>query len=119
MRHMKSIRFLLLIALLVIAIAPVHAQDLSGQVVIPAGGKIHIVVQTDLTNAIPEFGEDIWQGVQVAASFLNDAGGIKGFPIELSVEDDRCTPDFWTSPVEFYNVKTDMQVVRVGLNYHF
>jgi outer membrane immunogenic protein len=27
--------------------------------------------------------------------------------------------DFWTSPVEFYNVKTDMQVIRVGLNYRF
>jgi branched-chain amino acid transport system substrate-binding protein len=111
MRHMKSVRFLLLIALMVIAIAPVHAQDDTGQVVIPPGGSIHIVVQTDLTNLIPEFGKDIWQGVQVAASFLNDAGGIKGFPVELSVEDDRCDGADGTTVAN--RVASDPQVVAV------
>jgi branched-chain amino acid transport system substrate-binding protein len=111
MRHIKSVRFLLLIALMVIAIAPVHAQEEAGKVVIPPGGSIHIVVQTDLTNLIPEFGQDIWQGVQVAASFLNDAGGIKGFPVELSVEDDRCTGDDATTVASL--VASDPQVVGV------
>jgi branched-chain amino acid transport system substrate-binding protein len=111
MRHMKSVRFLLLIALMAIAIAPVHAQDEAGKVVIPPGGSIHIVVQTDLTNLIPEFGQDIFQGAQVAASFLNDAGGVKGFPVELSVEDDRCTPDDATTVAN--RVASDPQVVAV------
>jgi len=111
MRHMKSVRFLLLIALMVIAIAPVHAQDMSGEVVVPAGGTIKIAVVTDLTNLIPEFGEDIWQGVQVAASFLNDAGGIKGFQVELSVDDDRCTGDDATTVAS--RIASDPQVVAV------
>jgi branched-chain amino acid transport system substrate-binding protein len=112
MRHMKSVRFLLLIALLVIAIAPVHAQDENtGKVVVPAGESIKIAVETDLTNAIPEFGLDIFQGVQVAASFLNDAGGIKGFPVDVYVEDDRCTGDDATTVAS--RIVSDPQVVAV------
>jgi hypothetical protein len=92
-----TLRFALLIALMVIAIGPVQAQE-EGQVVVPAGEKIKIAVEVDLTNVLPESGLDVWQGVQVAAEFINEAGGVKGFEIEVFVEDDRCpvmTPRPW------------------------
>ena len=111
MRHMKSVRFLLLIALLVIAIAPVHAQDNPGKVIVPPGGRIKIAVQTDLTNLIPEFGLDIAQGAQTEAALINEAGGIKGFELELFVEDDRCTGDDATTVAN--RVASDPDVVGV------
>ena len=52
MRQIKFLRFVLLIALLVIAINPVQAQE-EGKVVVPAGEKIKIAVITDLTNLDP------------------------------------------------------------------
>ncbi|RPJ03124.1 MAG: branched-chain amino acid ABC transporter substrate-binding protein [Chloroflexi bacterium] len=110
MRHVKFLRFVLLIALLVIAINPVQAQE-EGTVVVPAGENIKIAVQTDLTNAIPEFGLDIWQGAQVAAAMINEEGGVLGFPIELFVEDDRCTGDDATTVAN--RVVSDPQVVAI------
>jgi branched-chain amino acid transport system substrate-binding protein len=110
MRHMKSIRFVLLIVLLVIAISPVHAQE-EGKVIVPKGEKIKIAVQTDLTNAIPEFGLDIWQGVQTAAALYNEAGGLNGFEVEVFVEDDRCSGEDGTTVAN--RVAADPQVVAV------
>jgi branched-chain amino acid transport system substrate-binding protein len=110
MRHMKSIRFVLLIVLLVIAISPVQAQE-EGTVVVPKGEKIKIAVQTDLTNAIPEFGLDIWQGAQTTAALFNEAGGLKGFEVELFVEDDRCSGEDGTTVAN--RVAADPQVVAV------
>lgn len=111
MRHMKTIRFALLIVLLALAISPVQAQDDAGQVIVPAGGKIKIAVETDLTFAIPEFGLDIWQGVQTTAALFNEAGGLKGFEVEVFVEDDRCTGDDATTVAS--RVASDPQVVAV------
>ena len=110
MRHMKSVRFLLLIALLVIAIAPVHAQE-GNQAVFAPGTTIKLGVGTDLTNAIPEFGKDIANGAQIAVDDINAAGGIQGWEVELDVEDDRCTPADGTTVAS--RLASDPQVVAV------
>ncbi|MBP8972660.1 MAG: branched-chain amino acid ABC transporter substrate-binding protein [Anaerolineae bacterium] len=108
----KSLRllFLLVSALLVVGSLPVYAQD-GGQVVVKPGEKIKIAIATDLTNAIPEFGLDIAQAAQTAVSFLNEAGGIKGFEVETFVEDDRCTGDDATSVAN--RIASDPRVVAV------
>ena len=106
----KKLLFLVIIALLLIAVLPVQAQE-GGKVVVKPGEKIKIAVATDLTNAIPEFGLDIAQGAQTALSFLNEKGGIKGFEVEMFVEDDRCTGDDATTVAN--RVASDPQVVAV------
>lgn len=111
MRMIKSLRVFLLIALLIIAVSPVYAQGGEGVVVVPPGEKIKIAVGTDLTNAIPEFGLDIAQGVGTATALLNEAGGIKGFEVELVIEDDRCTGDDATTVAN--RIASDPQVVAV------
>ena len=111
MHKIKSLRYLLLIVLLLSAISPVLAQEGGEKVVIAPGEKIKIAVVTDLTNVIPEFGLDIAQGAQTAAAFLNEAGGIKGFEVELFVEDDRCSGDDATTVAN--RVASDPKVVAV------
>lgn len=108
----KSLRFLFLLVsvLLVVGTLPVQAQD-GGQVIVKPGEKIKIAIATDLTTNIPEFGLDIAQAAQTAASFLNEAGGIKGFEIEMFVEDDRCTGDEATTVAN--RIASDPQVVAV------
>ncbi len=112
MHKSKSLRFLFLLvgALLVVGSLPVHAQD-GGQVVVKPGEKIKIAVVTDLTNVIPEFGLDIAQAAQTAGVFLNEAGGIKGFEVEMFVEDDRCSGDDATTVAN--RVASDPKVVAV------
>jgi len=110
MRQIKSLRFVLLIVLLVAAITPVQAQD-EGTVVIAPGDPIKLALATDLTNAIPEFGLDISQAGQVAVAEVNEAGGIKGFQVEIQVEDDRCTGDDATTVAN--RIASDPQVVAV------
>ncbi len=106
----KKLLFLVITALLLIAVLPVQAQE-GGKVVVKPGEKIKIAVATDLTNAIPEFGLDIAQGAQTALSFLNEKGGIKGFEVEMFVEDDRCTGDDATTVAN--RIASDPQVVAV------
>jgi len=106
----KKLLLLVITTLLLIAVLPVQAQE-GGKVVVKPGEKIKIAVATDLTNAIPEFGLDIAQGAQTAASFLNEKGGIKGFEVEMFVEDDRCTGDDATTVAN--RVASDPQVVAV------
>lgn len=110
MRQIKSLRFVLLIVLLVAAITPVQAQD-EGTVVIAPGDPIKLALATDLTNAIPEFGLDISQAGQVAVAEVNEAGGIKGFQVAIQVEDDRCTGDDATTVAN--RIASDPQVVAV------
>lgn len=110
MRKIKSLRLILLVALLIAAISPVYAQD-EGKVVIAPGEMIKIALVTDLTNAIPEFGLDIANAGKVAVAEVNEAGGIKGFQIELQVEDDRCTGDDATTVAS--RVASDPRVVAV------
>jgi branched-chain amino acid transport system substrate-binding protein len=94
MHSLKSVRFIVLIALLIVAISPVYAQEgEEGVVVVPPGGTIKLALATDLTGPIAEMGLDIQYAGEVAVAEVNEAGGIKGFPVELIVEDDRCSGD--------------------------
>jgi branched-chain amino acid transport system substrate-binding protein len=110
MHHIKFLRFVLLIALLVITIGPVHAQE-EGKAIFAPGATVKLAVGTDLTNAIPEFGQDIANGAQLAVNEINAAGGIKGFQVELVVEDDRCTPADATTVAS--RVASDPEIVAV------
>jgi len=107
----KSLRVVLLAVLLILAISPVYAQDGGDVVVVPPGETIKIGVATDLTNVIPEFGLDIAQGARTAAALLNEAGGIKGFEVEMFVEDDRCSGDDATTVAN--RIASDPQVVAI------
>jgi branched-chain amino acid transport system substrate-binding protein len=92
MHKFKTLRFVLIIALLAIAGSTVYGQD-ENVVVVPAGETIKVAVETSLTITIPEMGLDIEYGAEVVLAQLNEAGGIKGFEVEFIVEDDSCSSD--------------------------
>src|SRR5690606_32162766 len=93
MHRIKSVRFVLLIALLLTALTPAYAQDDASVVVYEPGESIRIAVVTDLTGPIAEMGLDIQQAAEIALMEVNEARGIQGFPVECVVEDDRCSGD--------------------------
>lgn len=97
MRTFKSLRFALLIALLVLAVSPAYAQDGGETVVIPEGEMIQIALVTDLTGPIAPMGLDILQAGELAVMDFNEDGGVEGFEAELVVEDDRCSSDEGTT----------------------
>jgi branched-chain amino acid transport system substrate-binding protein len=111
MRKLHIARFGLLVALLLIAIQPVYGQAESPTVVVPKGGTIKIAIVTDLTNLIPQFGQDIANAGQLAVAQANEAGGIKGFQVEAIVEDDRCTAQDATTVAN--KVVSDPEIVAV------
>jgi branched-chain amino acid transport system substrate-binding protein len=112
MRNLKSLRFVLLFVLLLIAVNPVMGrQDDANVVVVPAGETIKVAVVTDLTGPIAEMGLDIQQGAEVALEEFNAAGGVEGWNVEFVVEDDRCSPDDGTLVAN--RIVADPQVVAV------
>jgi branched-chain amino acid transport system substrate-binding protein len=112
MHTVKSLRFILLIVLVLAAIAPAYAQDGGEVVVVPAGETIKIALVTDLTGPIAPMGLDILQAAEIAVKEVNDAGGIDGFEVELVVEDDRCSGDEGTTVAS--RVVSDEQIVAVS-----
>ena len=64
--------------------------DMSGKVVVEAGGMIRIGGSFALTGPIPTLGLDIRQGAELAVDDLNAAGGFGGFMFELVAEDGAC-----------------------------
>ena len=64
--------------------------DMSGKVVIAAGGTIRIGGSFALTGPIPDAGKDIRYGAEIAIDDLNAAGGHEGFMFELVTEDGAC-----------------------------
>ena len=64
--------------------------DMSGKVVIPAGGMIRIGGSFALTGPIPDPGKDIQYGAEIAIDDLNAMGGFDGFMFELVAEDGAC-----------------------------
>ena len=64
--------------------------DMSGKVVIAAGGPIRIGGSFALTGPIPDAGKDIRYGAEIAIDDLNAAGGHEGFMFELVAEDGAC-----------------------------
>ena len=64
--------------------------DMSGKVVVAAGGMIRIGGSFALTGPIPDPGLDIRRGAELAVDDLNAAGGLEGFLFELVAEDGAC-----------------------------
>lgn len=64
--------------------------DMSGKVVVEAGGMIRIGGSFALTGPIPDPGLDIRHGAELAIDDLNAAGGLEGFMFELVAEDGAC-----------------------------
>lgn len=112
MFKIKSLRLVLLIALLVIAVNPVYGQDDGGQVVVAPGETVKIALVTDLTGPIAPMGLDILQAGELAVMEANEAGGIEGFNIELVVEDDRCSGDEGTTVAN--RVVSNPEIVAVA-----
>lgn len=111
MHRFKTVRFVLLITLLLTAFSTTYAQDDEGVVVYAPGESIKIAVVTDLTGPIAQMGLDIQQAAEIARLELNEAGGIEGFPVEYVVEDDRCSGDEGTLVAN--RVASDEQIVAV------
>ncbi|MDE0075981.1 MAG: branched-chain amino acid ABC transporter substrate-binding protein [Caldilineaceae bacterium] len=86
---------MILVAVLALAAcagAPVEdaAADMSGKVVVPAGGTIRIGGSFALTGPVPDPGKDIQYGAEIAVDDLNAMGGFEGFMFELVAEDGAC-----------------------------
>ena len=64
--------------------------DMSGKVVVAAGGMIRIGGSFALTGPVPDPGLDIRHGAELAVDDLNAAGGLEGFMFELVAEDGAC-----------------------------
>ncbi len=64
--------------------------DMSGKVVVAAGGTVRIGGSFALTGPIPDPGLDIRHGAELAIDDLNAAGGLEGFMFELVAEDGAC-----------------------------
>lgn len=112
MHTVKSLRFILLIVLLIAAISPAQAQDDANVVVIPAGETIKIALVTDLTGPIAPMGLDILQAGEIAVMDFNAAGGVEGFQVELVVEDDGCAGDQATTVAS--KIVANEQIVAVA-----
>lgn len=56
------------------------------------GGQVRVTVLADITGVGAFFGESIAQAAEFTADYVNDAGGIDGRPLELSVEDTTSNP---------------------------
>ncbi len=112
MRTFKSLRFVLLIALIVIAVSPAYGQDDREVVVIPAGETIKVALVTDLTGPIAPMGLDILQAAEIAVMDFNEAGGAYGFEAELVVEDDRCSGDEGTTVAS--RIASNPEIVAVS-----
>lgn len=87
------------------------AQSDSAQVVVPAGESIKLGLATDLSNLIPDPGQDIANGGILAVEQRNEAGGVAGFTVELDVQDDRCVGEDATTVANQF--ASDPQTVAV------
>jgi branched-chain amino acid transport system substrate-binding protein len=107
----KALRFIVLAALLLVAIQPAYGQDDQGKVIVKAGESIKVAIATDLTGPIAQFGLDIANSGYLAVAQANEAGGIIGFQIEAVVEDDQCSGDQATTVAN--RIVSDPQIVAV------
>ena len=64
--------------------------EMSGKVVVDAGGMVRIGGSFALTGPVPDPGLDIRHGAELAIDSLNAAGGLEGFMFELVAEDGAC-----------------------------
>ncbi|MFH1118120.1 MAG: ABC transporter substrate-binding protein [Pseudomonadota bacterium] len=89
---MKAMSFgaALLFAVACMALCPVYAAD----------DPIKVGIVLPLTGEQAKFGEIEKNSFEMGAEEINKAGGIKGRPIELIIEDDTGKPDVGRSAVE-------------------
>lgn len=118
----KHFRFVAVLLALLVMVTPAYAnisntnksvqsQSDATQVVVPAGEPIKLGLATDLSNLIPQPGQDIANGARVAVLERNEMGGIQGFQVELDVQDDRCVGEDATNVANLF--ASDPQVVAV------
>jgi branched-chain amino acid transport system substrate-binding protein len=70
----------LLLSILLLWLGSAHAQD------------IRIAVVGSMTGPLAESGDEVKRGAELAAKDINEAGGVNGRKIVLSIEDDACDP---------------------------
>ncbi len=70
----------LLIAGLIFCFRDASAQD------------IRIAVAGSMTGSLAEAGDQVKRGAEMAAKDINEAGGVNGRKIVLTIEDDACDP---------------------------
>jgi len=57
-----------------------------------SSGKIPLGVSAPTSGPRASFGRQAVRSIEIAVRELNAAGGVMGFPVNLSAEDDRCDP---------------------------
>jgi branched-chain amino acid transport system substrate-binding protein len=67
-------------SILLLWLGSAHAQD------------IRIAVVGSMTGPLAESGDEVKRGAELAAKDINEAGGVNGRKIVLSIEDDACDP---------------------------
>ena len=80
-----------------------------------AAGPIKMGIATDITGAIAPSGNANWQTAQFAVKQINDAGGILGRPIELSLEDTASDPGVAVGNVRRLIQSAQVDVVLGGI----
>lgn len=103
----------LAIIVMVAAVPAGFAQDGESVVVIPAGETIQLGFAASLSGeVIPEAGEDMRNGAQLAVDQFNaEMGGIEGFQVELLVEDDMCAPEEATNVANLFTTEPNLVAV--------
>ena len=71
---------ILLPSILLLCVCSAHAQD------------IRIAVVGSMTGSFAGAGDQVKRGAELAAKDINEAGGVNGGKIVLSIEDDACDP---------------------------
>ena len=95
--------------------AEAPAADMTGKVVIPAGGVIRLGGSAGLTGPIPEMGNDIAQSAQIAVDDLNAAGGVDGFMFELDMQDGGCDGSIATNVANKFVADPSIVAVTGGM----
>jgi branched-chain amino acid transport system substrate-binding protein len=90
------------------------AADMTGKVVIPAGGTVRIGGSFALTGPIPDPGLDIDQAAQVGIDDANAAGGVEGFMFELDGQDGACDGNQGTVVANRFAAAGDIVAVSGG-----
>ena len=70
----------LLPSILLLCVCSAHAQD------------VRIAVVGSMTGSLAGAGDQVKRGAELAAKDINEAGGVNGRKIVLSIEDDACDP---------------------------
>jgi branched-chain amino acid transport system substrate-binding protein len=86
-------RILLAITLLTTSIFSLACVQKGGGTATNGGDTIRVGVYGDLTGQTSSFGQSTKNGIELAVSEINAAGGVNGKKIDLIVEDDQGRPE--------------------------